>query len=507
MKYLILIIIVSVNSGSLIAQNSKFDTLVNVMWIGTAWQNYSRTINDYDADCRLKTTLHQNWYAARGIWINYSIKTYNYVSGNYIGEILTQLWFNNSWADNYRVIYTYNTSFKILSIVGQNWSSDHWSNYTFTSNKYDKNGYADSVLVQLSHADLPFENSSLATNIYNSDGTLQQTINKNWNVATSSWNDYSKNSFVYNNHKTIDTATTDLWNYNTALWQSQGRSVYTYTITGKLFHYVTQQWQTGQWVNQLFYTDYYDNNGFLSNVLVEQWDGFDFEKYTQASYKNNSDGSIYQHASQLWDENLNTWVNDFEETYSYPASCRLPLQFLLFTATKNDNTVNLKWQTSNEINIAHFTIQRKPGDSDFINVHDISAGNSAGTNLYADSDNIQNITADTIYYRLQIVDKDGSSTYSNTVTVPVALSASTNASGLKVYPNPVKDQLFILFSQNTGKAEFRIIDITGKILYNNTVNSSMSNSITINVSSLSKGMYYVLMLTDNNIQRTKFIKQ
>jgi hypothetical protein len=242
--------------------------------------------------------------------------------------------------------------------------------------------------------------------------------------------------------------------------------------------------------------------------MVEQWDGFDFEKYTQASYKNNSDGSIYQHASQLWDENLNTWVNDFEETYSYPVSCRLPLQLILFTATKNDNTVNLKWQTSNEINIAHFTIQRKPGDSDFTNVHDISAGNSAGINLYADSDNIQNITADTIYYRLQIVDKDGAFTYSNIVMIPVARSVSINAGELKVYPNPVKDQLFVLFNrQNTGKAEFRITDISGKIFYSNAVNNSTSNSITINVSSLSKGMYYILMLTDNNIQRTKFIKQ
>src|SRR5438477_2591265 len=150
MKQLILAIIVFGNVGSLIAQNSKFDTLVSVTWNGTAWQNYSRTIDNYDAGCRLKTALFQNWDAAKSKWADYSIKTYSYISGNYINEVLTQLWSNNSWANNYKLTYTYDVVFKILSVVGQTWTSDHWSNYISTSNKYDNYGYADSVLVQLS---------------------------------------------------------------------------------------------------------------------------------------------------------------------------------------------------------------------------------------------------------------------------------------------------------------------------------------------------------------------
>src|SRR5436305_15304031 len=101
MKHLILTIIVFLNAGSLIAQNSKFDTLVSITWNGTAWQNYSRTINNYGADCRLQTALSQNWDAAASKWADYSISTYSYVIGNYISQILTQSWFNNSWTDNY----------------------------------------------------------------------------------------------------------------------------------------------------------------------------------------------------------------------------------------------------------------------------------------------------------------------------------------------------------------------------------------------------------------------
>src|SRR5436189_6246750 len=111
MKQLILVIIVFGYVGSLIAQNSKFDTLVSVTWNGTFWQNYSRTINNYDADCRLQTALSQTWDAT-GKWIDHLIDTYSYVSGNHISEILTQLWLNNSWNNSYKQTYTYDASLK-----------------------------------------------------------------------------------------------------------------------------------------------------------------------------------------------------------------------------------------------------------------------------------------------------------------------------------------------------------------------------------------------------------
>jgi hypothetical protein len=504
MKQLILTIVVFINTGSLIAQNVKFDTLVTITWNGSAWQNYSRTINTYDAECRLQTALHQNWDAANITWVNYSIKVYSYVRGNYINEILTRFWSNNAWMDNDRLTYTYDVFFKTLSITEQTWSSDHWSNYISTNYKYDSYGYADSVLVQVSYADRPFENSSLTIDIHNSDSTLQQTITKNWNKAAAVWDNYSRYSIVYNNDKKIDTATTTLW--SAASWLFNTRSVYTYTGTGKLFFYITQHWQTSQWINQLLYTNYYDNNSFVSNILVQSWDGFDFENYTETSYKNNNDGSIYQYVSQIWVDAINTWINDLQETYSYAPTCALPLKLLLFTATKNNNMVNLSWQTADEMNLSHFTLQRNENGKDFTSLVDISAENGTGTNSYLYADNIENITADTIYYRLRIIDKDGSETYSKTVSVTLSGSVAV---GFKVYPNPAKDQLFIAFNtQNTSKAEIYITDILGRLVYSNTLNNNVGNNVkAVNISALSKGEYFILVVTDKDIERTKFLKQ
>jgi hypothetical protein len=510
MKHLVTAIIVFINSQDLVAQYSKIDTIVGVTWNGTAWQNFSRTINSYDAECRLKTALNQNWDGAHRIWADHSVAMYSYVSGNYISEILTRLWLNNSWTDNDRQTYSYDGSFKILLIVEQTWSVDHWSDYTSTSNKYDTYGYADSVLIQVSNANGPLENSSLTININNSDGLTQQTINQKWNRNTLSWDNYSKYSFDFKNDKSIDTATTALWNYTTASWQPETQTVYTYTAAGKLFYYIALGWQTNHWVNQWLYTPNYDNYDFLSNVLVEQWDGFDFEKFSQTNYKNNSDGSMYQLLTQSWHGPTNSWVNNSQETYSYSASCQFPLELLLFTATKDDKTVNLNWQTTAEKNISHFTIQRSASVADFTNLGDIPALSDTGVNFYAYPDNVENITANKVFYRLKIIDKDGLYSYSN--LIPLELSANptgSNANGLKVYPNPAKDQLSVVYNlQNATEAELRIIDMSGKMIYSHEVDSNPGNNIAfITISAMPAGMYYVLLIADNTIQRTPFVKQ
>jgi len=62
--------------------------------------------------------------------------------------------------------------------------------------------------------------------------------------------------------------------------------------------------------------------------------------------------------------------------------------------------------------------------------------------------------------------------------------------------------------QNAVEAELRIIDISGKIVFRNIVNINPGNNIVfINLSVVSSGMYYVLLIADNTIQKTQFVKQ
>ncbi len=65
----------------------------------------------------------------------------------------------------------------------------------------------------------------------------------------------------------------------------------------------------------------------------------------------------------------------------------------------------------------------------------------------------------------------------------------SNALSVDIFPNPTSDVLHISLSKPVGKGHIYIIDITGRTYYNKDI--SYKKKITIPVTNLSKGMYFV----------------
>lgn len=96
----------------------------------------------------------------------------------------------------------------------------------------------------------------------------------------------------------------------------------------------------------------------------------------------------------------------------------LPLRLLSFTGQSGNNFVALQWQTDSEINASNFNVQRSVDGTSFITVNTQQAiNNGSRTNTYGYKNEISNISASKVYYRLQIIDKDGRSTFSNILTI------------------------------------------------------------------------------------------
>ena len=76
-----------------------------------------------------------------------------------------------------------------------------------------------------------------------------------------------------------------------------------------------------------------------------------------------------------------------------------------------------------------------------------------------------------------------------------------NKNQLSLYPNPVQDVLQINLPGNTGILE--IFDISGKSLI---LKEIQGNKISIDVSGLDHGIYFVKVLSDNQILTGKFVK-
>jgi hypothetical protein len=108
---------------------------------------------------------------------------------------------------------------------------------------------------------------------------------------------------------------------------------------------------------------------------------------------------------------------------------------------------------------------------------------------------------------VRVTTADGNKTATCTVTVnPIPISNAIETTeipeGLRIYPNPVGDELYIQSEKPIEKIE--ILDIAGRVIIDNV---PLTSNNLINVSGLPEGAYFVRVFVDNQSITKKIIKQ
>lgn len=187
----------------------------------------------------------------------------------------------------------------------------------------------------------------------------------------------------------------------------------------------------------------------------------------------------------------------------------LPFSKLTFTGTKNGTGNVLRWVVENELNNRGYELQRS---IDGVNFSEISFAqsknytNSAANTEYGYSD-LRPFNGNT-YYRLKIVDNDGTFKYSNVVLVRGLRTTSIAISG--IYPNPVKSTLNVIVTSPEQKdVNIQITNVNGQVvktIANKVIDGD--NLISININSLAKGVYTISLLNDSKTVKSQtFIKE
>jgi len=121
---------------------------------------------------------------------------------------------------------------------------------------------------------------------------------------------------------------------------------------------------------------------------------------------------------------------------------------------------------------------------------------------------IENATAQTFaptengYYSVEITYKNCIS-FSDCNEFPTLGMDNVFADNISIYPNPVKDELYIVETQNFASLKsIEITDIAGRII----VNYSLLIVNYINVSHLPQGVYFIKIYTDKGVVIKRFIK-
>lgn len=186
----------------------------------------------------------------------------------------------------------------------------------------------------------------------------------------------------------------------------------------------------------------------------------------------------------------------FVETAGGPM---LPISLSEFTANKSACTANLVWKTSSEGNSDRFEVLVSTGTNPvFAPVGTVAAaGNSTATKTYQFSYQMQ---AGVVYYfRLKMIDKDGSFTLSDIRS----LSCSKGKAGIVIAPNPVKTS-FTISGMENGKNSILVYAANGQLV--KTLVSTKNND-DVDVSYLAPGLYTVKVTSETgNTVVNKLIK-
>ncbi len=182
---------------------------------------------------------------------------------------------------------------------------------------------------------------------------------------------------------------------------------------------------------------------------------------------------------------------------NWVTSSVVPVTLISFTGTNKKSSNLLTWATGSEQNSSLFEIQRSENGNDFSTLSTIAAAGNSDKLLNYQYEDHQLISATQYFYRLKMVDKDGSAKYSPIISV----KRSATTSNASVFPNPARDQITISISDNSlMHTRASITDVNGRVLQNITLNQS---NTPVNISQYIKGMYVVKFKDGSSVKIVK----
>lgn len=186
----------------------------------------------------------------------------------------------------------------------------------------------------------------------------------------------------------------------------------------------------------------------------------------------------------------------------------LPVDLLRIYAKKSGVDAQVLWNTANEYDVNAYQIERSMDGKTFKGIGTVDALNrNAGINsyVYTDKNPFAAARTNTIYYRLKMVDVDGSFTYSPIVQLN---NEESTVAKLLVYPNPFNQSIVIDVAGKTGETTISLYGIDGKLAASKqVVLSGSENAITLDaLSTLDAGIYFLKVIIGEEVNVIKVVK-
>jgi hypothetical protein len=217
-------------------------------------------------------------------------------------------------------------------------------------------------------------------------------------------------------------------------------------------------------------------------------------------------------ANIVWNATYSRWEVTFDvagfsgfivQTYQFV----LPVELISFSAQREGNNIRLKWTTAEELNNDYFELERSTDGRSFTAIARMASTNSTSLKTYEWPDiDAALLPSARVYYRLKMVNLNGSPEYSNTIIVQLN-KAGTLITG--VQPNPFRDRINLSLNMPaSGRFMLTLGDASGRILRQEYVQvpKGFSTHAITGVEHLSKGIYFVTANFEGEIVTFRVVK-
>lgn len=191
----------------------------------------------------------------------------------------------------------------------------------------------------------------------------------------------------------------------------------------------------------------------------------------------------------------NNFIGDVEDYGVFILSeVSMPVELISLSASLDRNTVDIDWKTSNEQKLSRYEVQHSIDHKNFVTIGKLDAKHALERYNHYSFTHTSPVLGFN-YYRLKMINTDGSFDYSGIRTVNV------KEKEIRFAPNPFDNQITI--SGIETEATVVITNLIGETVLSTLVTG---NAGTIETSNLPAGTYIVIIKTENSTFAEKLIK-
>ncbi len=416
---------------------------------------------------KLDSTAYLVWQKNEQNFVFSNKDTFIYNEVFNITNYQTYRWDNiaSQWVNETQTINSYDQDQNLIEIIYKDWVNNTWQyqtklNFTYnTSNKLTQIDYYE-------WQNNAWEYTAKKEMIYTSEELLENETYflKNYNSITEDWTPDYKIDYTYNTDGQQTLSQSYIWDDLKKIWNNNEKITATYS-SNLLQDEVTTIWDNdlAEWLNVYRSVYTYDHNGFIIEIDGMSWESStsSWQYETQTILVRDTSNNIISSTDLYWQNGA--WVNDYKIENIYDNT--YSLDDLILPQDVND------WQFFDQINsyFQHMLVKQTSFNWD------------ESLNQWQSNDQKE------LFY-----------TSDDNITASIKL----NNNDLKIYPNPFEAQLHLILPDFVSEANFILSDITGKVVYQQTLN----NTNDIPLKHLSSGIYFYQVIGKNWFKKGRLLK-